>query len=50
VAEVLAAADGREVERILPVHADNAVVLPSGERIPVPVRPAAAAETRGGRA
>jgi len=49
VAEVLAAADGREVERILPVHTDNVVVLPSGERIPVPVRPAAA-ETRGGRA
>jgi 8-oxo-dGTP pyrophosphatase MutT (NUDIX family) len=49
VAEVLAAADGREVERILPVHTDNVVVLPSGERIPVPVRPAAA-ETGGGRA
>lgn len=50
VAEVLAAADGRVVERILPTHADNAVVLPSGERIPVPVRPAAAAETGGGPA
>jgi 8-oxo-dGTP pyrophosphatase MutT (NUDIX family) len=50
VAEVLAAAEGRTVERILPVHADQAVVLPTGERIPVPVRPPAAAEARGGRA
>jgi 8-oxo-dGTP pyrophosphatase MutT (NUDIX family) len=50
VAEVLAAAEGRAVERILPVHADNAVLLPSGERIPVPVRPPAAAEAHGGRA
>ena len=46
VAEVFEAADGRVVERILPTHADNAVVLPSGERIPVPFRPSAAA---GGR-
>jgi hypothetical protein len=48
VAEVLDAAEGRVVERILPTHADRAVVLPSGERIPVPVRPSAAAE-RGAR-
>jgi 8-oxo-dGTP pyrophosphatase MutT (NUDIX family) len=48
VAEVLAAAEGRLVERILPTHADQAVLLPSGERIPVPVRPTATAE-RGGR-
>jgi hypothetical protein len=47
VAEVLAAAAGRVVERILPVHADDVVVLPSGERIPVPLRPAAA-EPSGG--
>jgi 8-oxo-dGTP pyrophosphatase MutT (NUDIX family) len=44
VAEVFDAADGRVVERILPTHADNAVVLPSGERIPVPFRPSAASE------
>jgi hypothetical protein len=44
VAEVFEAADGRVIERILPTHADNAVVLPSGERIPVPFRPSAAAE------
>ena len=48
VAEVLAAAGGRVVERILPSHADAAVVLPSGERIPVPVRPPATAGPRGG--
>lgn len=47
VAEVFDAADGRVVERILPTHADNAVVLPSGERIPVPFRPSAAAEPGG---
>jgi 8-oxo-dGTP pyrophosphatase MutT (NUDIX family) len=47
VAEVFAAADGRVVERILPTHADNAVVLPSGERIPVPFRPSATAEPEG---
>jgi 8-oxo-dGTP pyrophosphatase MutT (NUDIX family) len=47
VAEVFAAADGRVVERILPIHADNAVVLPSGERIPVPFRPSAAAKPEG---
>jgi 8-oxo-dGTP pyrophosphatase MutT (NUDIX family) len=47
VAEVLAAADGRTVERILPVHVDDVVVLPSGERIPVPREPSAA-EARGG--
>jgi 8-oxo-dGTP pyrophosphatase MutT (NUDIX family) len=49
VAEVFEAADGRVIERILPTHADNAVVLPSGERIPVPFRPSAGAEP-GGRA
>jgi 8-oxo-dGTP pyrophosphatase MutT (NUDIX family) len=48
VAEVLAAAEGRVVERILPAHADTAVVLPSGERIPVPPRPPAGAAPRGG--
>jgi 8-oxo-dGTP pyrophosphatase MutT (NUDIX family) len=47
VAEVFDAADGRVVERILPTHADSAVVLPSGERIPVPFRPSAAAEPGG---
>jgi 8-oxo-dGTP pyrophosphatase MutT (NUDIX family) len=47
VAEVLAAAEGRVVERILPTHADTAVVLPSGERIPVPARPPAPAGPRG---
>jgi 8-oxo-dGTP pyrophosphatase MutT (NUDIX family) len=47
VAEVLAAAEGRTVERILPVHVDDVVVLPSGERIPVPLRPATA-EAQGG--
>jgi 8-oxo-dGTP pyrophosphatase MutT (NUDIX family) len=47
VAEVFDAAEGRVVERILPTHADNAVVLPSGERIPVPFRPSAAAEPGG---
>jgi 8-oxo-dGTP pyrophosphatase MutT (NUDIX family) len=48
VAEVLAAAAGRTVERILPVHVDDVVVLPTGERIPVPLRPPAAAEAHGG--
>jgi 8-oxo-dGTP pyrophosphatase MutT (NUDIX family) len=47
VAEVFDAAEGRVVERILPTHADNAVVLPSGERIPVPFRPSAAAKPGG---
>jgi 8-oxo-dGTP pyrophosphatase MutT (NUDIX family) len=47
VAEVFDAADGRVVERILPTHADDAVVLPSGERIPVPFRPTAPAEPGG---
>jgi 8-oxo-dGTP pyrophosphatase MutT (NUDIX family) len=47
VAEVFDAADGRVVERILPTHADDAVVLPSGERIPVPFRPSAPAEPGG---
>jgi 8-oxo-dGTP pyrophosphatase MutT (NUDIX family) len=47
VAEVFDAADGRVVERILPTHADDAVVLPSGERIPVPFRPSAPAEPEG---
>jgi 8-oxo-dGTP pyrophosphatase MutT (NUDIX family) len=47
VAEVFDAADGRVVERILPTHADNAVVLPTGERIPVPFRPSAPAEPGG---
>jgi 8-oxo-dGTP pyrophosphatase MutT (NUDIX family) len=47
VAEVFDAAGGRVVERILPTHADNAVVLPSGERIPVPFRPSAPAEPEG---
>jgi len=36
VAEVLAAADTRAVERILPVWAGDAVVLPSGERVSLP--------------
>jgi 8-oxo-dGTP pyrophosphatase MutT (NUDIX family) len=36
VSEVLAAAGDRTVERILPVHHDDVVVLPSGERIPLP--------------
>jgi 8-oxo-dGTP pyrophosphatase MutT (NUDIX family) len=48
VAEVLAAAEGRTVERILPAHADDVVVLPSGERIPVPLRPPTTAEAHGG--
>jgi 8-oxo-dGTP pyrophosphatase MutT (NUDIX family) len=38
VAEVLAAAGDRTVARILPTHHDDAVVLPSGERIPLPPR------------
>src|SRR5919197_4026098 len=47
VAEVLAAAAGRTVERILPVHVDDVVVLPTGERIPVP-QELSAAEAHGG--
>jgi 8-oxo-dGTP pyrophosphatase MutT (NUDIX family) len=51
VAEVLAAADARAVERILPVWAGDAVVLPSGERIPLPVpAPAPAAAPAQARA
>jgi hypothetical protein len=59
VAEALAAAAGRRVERILPVLDGAELVLPWGERYPVPLPPPDAAgpgaggrdapETRGGR-
>jgi len=49
VAEVLAAADARVIERTLPVWDGDAVVLPSGERIPLPPPGQPAAEPPGGR-
>jgi 8-oxo-dGTP pyrophosphatase MutT (NUDIX family) len=49
VAEVLAAADARVIERTLPLWAGDAVVLPSGERIRLPPLGQRAPEPPGAR-